>query len=118
MECTIQVRSGGEWKTVASDTLGADTSIVYFTNDDGKYIAVYETDAVKLVLKTANGSQVSIAELDVLGPTGDNVEFRKAGEGTVAIGRLTADYMRKDRRFRRIPLSSQEATKEALPIMC
>ena len=92
VECTIQVRSGGEWKTVASDTLGADTSIVYFTNDDGKYIAVYETDAVKLVLKTANGSQVSIAELDVLGPTGDNVEFRKAGEGTVAIGRLTADY--------------------------
>ena len=93
VECTIQVRLDGGWKTVASGTLGAGTSIVYFTNEEGKYIAVYETDAVKLVLKTASGSQVSIAELDVLGPTGDNVEFRKAGEGTVTIGRLTADYV-------------------------
>jgi|GEM_PF-4608891 len=38
------------------------------------------------------GSSISIAELDVLGVTGDNVEFRMADESAAVIGKLTADY--------------------------
>ncbi len=39
-----------------------------------------------------SGSQISIEELDVLGVTGDNVDFRRTDDNTAVIGRLSADY--------------------------
>lgn len=89
----VQVRSGNEWITAASGNFGQDkVTSVPFANGDGKYVSTYSADAVKLILKVSEGSQLSIAELDVLGPTGDNVDFRRTGDGTAAIGRLAEDF--------------------------
>jgi flagellar hook protein FlgE len=72
----------------------AEDSTVYFANGDGKYVSTYEADAVKLVIKNQKGENLSIAELDVLGVTGDNVDFRTATDGsdTTLIGKLKTDY--------------------------
>jgi hypothetical protein len=89
----IQLRSGEEWTTVAEGSFAED-STVYFANGDGKYVSTYEADAVKLVIKNQKGENLSIAELDVLGVTGDNVDFRTATDGsdTTLIGKLKTDY--------------------------
>jgi len=87
------VRSGEEeWIKAAEGTLGGSKTI-YFTNEDNKYISTYNATEAKLVINGKADSKISIAELDMLGVTGDNVDFRSADDGTVAIGRLTSDYM-------------------------
>lgn len=89
---TLYVRAeNGEWTKAASGTLGANKT-VYFENPSHEYVSTYRTDAVKLALKGTQGRTVTIAELDVLAVTGDNVDFRTAGDGTVAIGRLKESY--------------------------
>ena len=90
----IQIYSGGEWLTAAEGTFGQDkVNTVYFANTDHKYVSTYEADAMKLLIKNMNGSEVSIAELDVLGVTGDNIDFRRTGDtDTALIGRLKSDY--------------------------
>ena len=81
-----------EWIEVADGTFNG-SNIVYFSNEDNKYISTYDTTAVKLQILNQNDKSISIAELDVLGVTGDNVDFRKAGEtAEVAFGILSADY--------------------------
>lgn len=88
----IEVLSGGEWITAAEGSFGKDTvNTIHFANADKKYVSTYQASAVRLSLRGA-GSTVSIAELDVLGVTGDNVDFRRTDDNTPAIGRLTADY--------------------------
>ncbi len=88
----VYVMTGGEWVLTADGTFnGSET--VYFANDDDKYISTYSATAVKLVLLNQKNKTVSIAELDVLGVTGDNVDFRRAGEEKAAvIGTLSSDY--------------------------
>lgn len=89
----VCIRQDGEWKEVASGTFGSGkVQEVYFANKDGGSVATYSISAVKLAVKSPIGSKISISELDVLGVTGDNVDFRRSGEGTAAIGRLGADY--------------------------
>ncbi|MDE5768861.1 MAG: fibronectin type III domain-containing protein [Oscillospiraceae bacterium] len=86
------------WVLVAEGTFDG-SGTVYFANADSKYISTYDTTSVKIVLPEQTDKTVSIAELDVLGVTGDNVDFRKA-EGapetsttsTTLIGTLSADY--------------------------
>lgn len=91
-EYEIYVFTDDEWKLTAEGTFnGSET--VYFANDDDKYISTYSATAVKLVLLNQNNSTVSIAELDVLGVTGDNVDFRRTDEeATAVIGTLSEDY--------------------------
>ncbi|MDE7364785.1 MAG: fibronectin type III domain-containing protein [Ruminococcus sp.] len=93
----VYVMTDDEWVLTASGTFkGSET--VYFANDDEKYISTYSATAVKLVLLNQNGKTVSIAELDVLGVTGDNVDFRRAGEeATAVIGILGEDYKYGDK---------------------
>ncbi len=88
----VYVMTGGEWVLTAEGTFkGSET--VYFANDDDKYISTYSATAVKLVLLNQNNKTVSIAELDVLGATGDNVDFRRTDEEKSAvIGTLSSDY--------------------------
>ncbi len=81
----------GSWQEAASGVLGG-SSTVYFENADRKYISTYRANAVKLVIYDQPGQQISIAELDVLGVTGDNVDFRSTLDGTPAIGILSEDY--------------------------
>lgn len=89
---TVAVRADdGSWLNAASgvsDSGGA----VYFENADGKYVSTYKTDAVKLVFSGQAGRKISVAELDVLGVTGDNVELVSTSDGAAAIGILSEDY--------------------------
>ena len=83
----------GEYEMVGEGTLGGSKA-VYFSNGDGAYVSTYEADVLYLYItgQTA-GDLISVAELDVLGVTGDNVDFRRAdGSGTAAIGYLGADF--------------------------
>lgn len=105
----ILVQSDGTWTTVAEGTFSEDTTnTVYFANEDEKYISTYEAEAVKLIIKGKNGSEVAIAELDVLGVTGDNVDFRRAddSDNTTVIGKLKNDYKYGDKDGDVIPKDS------------
>lgn len=91
----------GAWmeKPAATGTFGEESvQTVYFSKHiEGKpmdNIAVYKTTAMKLVIKDPAGSKISIAELDALGRTGDNVDFRRTEDADkkAAIGRLADDY--------------------------
>ncbi|MCM1046268.1 MAG: M60 family metallopeptidase [Candidatus Gastranaerophilales bacterium] len=89
----IQAYTDSGWIKVAEGSLGQEKSdTLYFTNEDGKYVSTYAASAVKLILKAQNSTRISIEELDVLGVTGDNADFRRAEDNTVAIGKLSADY--------------------------
>ena len=87
---SILVRTNGAWQEAAIGYLGGSGTI-FFENADRRYISTYKADAVKLVIYDQPGQEISIAELDVLGVTGDDVDFRRA-DGTAAIGRLSEDY--------------------------
>jgi len=91
--CEIQVCQDGQWIPVAEETFDGSKT-VYFANGDEKYISTYAASAVKVMIRGQNGTKLSIAELDVLGVTGDNVDFRRTGNAgnTAVIGNLTADY--------------------------
>ncbi|MDE7280480.1 MAG: M60 family metallopeptidase, partial [Ruminiclostridium sp.] len=81
----------GAWTEAAKGTFGGDKS-VYFSNEEGKYVSTYKTDAVKLVIPNQTGNTFSIAEIDVLGVTGDNVDFRGTSDGVPAVGILSESY--------------------------
>jgi len=88
----IYVMSENQWILAAEGTFnGSET--VYFANDDDKYISTYDSTALKLVLLNQQNKTVSISELDVLGVTGDNVDFRRVNEtSATVIGTLSTDY--------------------------
>ena len=90
----IQVSSDNtEWKTVAEGEMKTgDAETVYFQEGKDPWICTYDVSYVKLELLEANGKKVEIAELDVLGPTGDNVDFVTDGSGALAAGILKNDY--------------------------
>ena len=102
-----QVCCNGSWSKVAEGNLDASgTGTVYFSNEAQEYVSTYAATAVKLILHAADGSQISIAELDVLGVTGDNVNFRRTEDGTLVIGRLATAYQFGDRDTDVIPEGS------------
>lgn len=87
---SIMVRTNGSWQEAASGYLGG-SGTVFFENADRKYVSTYKADAVKLVIFNQQGQEISVAELDVLGVTGDDIDFISA-DGTAAIGVLAEDY--------------------------
>lgn len=87
---TVMVKDGEAWRKAASGV--SDGGTVYFENTDKSYVASYKTDSVKLVISGQSGRRISIAELDVLGVTGDDVDLTSTSDGTAAIGRLSEDY--------------------------
>ena len=91
-EYEIYVMENDEWVlTAEGEFKGSET--VYFANDDNKYISTYVATAVKLVILNQQNTTVSISEIDVLSATGDNVDFRRAGEEkSVVIGTLGKEY--------------------------
>ena len=93
-----------EWTEVVKGSFDdKKVQTVYFENVDGKYVGTYSTDAVKLVIHNQKDTEISISELDVLGVTGDNVDFRSAQDGTSAIGRLASDYQYGETEADKIP---------------
>lgn len=88
---TVMVKvDDGTWVEAASGVSGGEK--LYFENTDGGYVATYKTDAVKLIISGQSGQRISIAELDVLGVTGDNVDFISTSDSSPVIGRLSDDY--------------------------
>lgn len=83
--------NSGSWTEISSGELNGDKTI-YFKNSDGKYVSTYKTDSVKLVIPNQNGKRISIAEIDILGVTGDNVDFRYTDDGTSAAGILSESF--------------------------
>lgn len=86
---------GQNWTSVGQGafdmTDGVDT--VYFSEEsDGAFMSTYDASYLKLVAKGQAGTEISVSEIDVLGPTGDNIEFRQADDGTYAIGYLSEAY--------------------------
>lgn len=90
---TIAVSTDGtNWETVKSGTLAgvSEPQSLYFNKmqADGTpepYMYVYDASMVKLT--AVNQKTISLAELDVLGPTSDNVELVDSG-----FGKLSADF--------------------------
>lgn len=82
----IQISTdGSSWQTLATGTFAGDkVNTVYFPNTEGKpWLCTYDATQLRLIVKAPTGSAVSISELDVLGPTGDNVELLENGIGTL-----------------------------------
>ncbi len=108
----VYVMENNEWILV-SDGAFKGSKTVYFANSDDKYVSTYSATAVKLVLLNQDGKTVSIAEFDVLGVTGDNVDFRRTeGDSTTVIGTLSEDYLYDKVKGETIPKGSLIFTGE------
>lgn len=89
---------GTHWTTVNKGESVSEAGVtkVFFGNPaDASDKQMHTLDAGYLRL-TAPDATMEIAELDVLGPTGDNVEFlfNQGADGTeLAVGRLISDYV-------------------------
>lgn len=99
----IEVSADGEnYTAVKSGTFDFDsdgTAWFYFTNEDVEgaagqdpRIAIYDAAYVRITASGQAGKALSAAEIDLLAPSGDNIEFDKAG-ATEAIGILAEDYV-------------------------
>ena len=95
---SIFVREGnGQWKEAASGTFQPDkVQTVFFESgrkESNDNIAGYQATAVKLAIQNQAGKSIGIAELDVLGVTGDDVDFRRTnGEQKPVIGKLKTAF--------------------------
>jgi hypothetical protein len=79
---------GTNWTSVKSGTLDykeGEVATAYFDKDNDSKLYMYDASYVKIV---ATGQKtLTIQELDLLGPSGDNVELMESGIGT-----LSANY--------------------------
>ena len=95
---TVEVSQDQEaWVTVKENYTGlskAGTSIIWFDaveeGERDSWIGTYDARYVRITL--AHTGAVSIQEIDVCGPSGDNLEFMTAEDGQPAVGILSADY--------------------------
>lgn len=87
----IQISAdGSQWTTVTAGSFdGQQVNTVYFRNENNDpWVCTYDASQLRLVVNAPGGTDIAISELDVLGPTGDNVELTAEG-----IGYLTADFL-------------------------
>lgn len=76
---------GTTWETVKSGTFALDetgSATVYFNKEGDSWLYTYDAAYLRLVAKGARSA--SIAELDVLGQTGDDIDFIEGGIGLLA----------------------------------
>lgn len=87
----IQITSdGSQWNTVATGTFsGQEVNTVYFPDEEGDpWVTTYDATQVRLIIQSPGNAEISVTELDVLGPTGDDVALQQKG-----IGILTDDFV-------------------------
>lgn len=104
VSCTVQVSTNGtDWKDIYTGTLpeGDETAVVYFPNEDGDWVKTYDASQLRLTIHNPAGGTVMLSELDILGPTGDNVELNVQG-----IGVLKNDYVYEAETGEKIPAGS------------
>lgn len=98
----IQVsKDGNSWTTVKTgsfDLSGSNpTNIIYFDKDaqgGGKQLATHNARFIKLIAKGAK--EISVAELDVIAPPGDNIEIGVSDDNINyknGLGILKEDYV-------------------------
>ena len=106
-EYTVEVSNNGEWTTVASGTFTLEKGVakLFFTNGEDPWVCTYDAQQLRLTVKAPKG-EISVSELDVFGPTGDNIELGATEDGVPAIGRLTADYVYDESTGAAIPAGS------------
>lgn len=80
----------GSWtsvKTGVFDVTGGSQT-VYFNKEDDTWLYAYDTSYVRITALNQKGTDLSISEIDLLGQTGDNIDFAQ----TDSIGILKEDY--------------------------
>ncbi len=111
-DVTVEVSADGEtWTTVKehyAGILGTAEATIWFDSvkEDKRdeWIGTYDARYVRITFTKAGS--VSIKEIDICGPSGDNLEFMKAGDGQPAIGILSKDYQYGDKNEDVIPQGS------------
>lgn len=90
----IEVSSDDKtYTTVAEGTfnLNEGSQTIYFSDNLKETIVTYEIRYIKVSATGQKNEEISISEFDILGPSGDNVEFDK-NNGEVYIGKLSETY--------------------------
>lgn len=95
---TVQVSTDeAAWTTVKeiSNLNGSENeATVWFDSvnegERDKWIGTYDARYVKLTITQAGN--ISINEIEICGPSGDNIEFMQTDSGKPSIGIITADY--------------------------
>lgn len=67
---------------------------MYFNNGEDPWVTSYDASYIRITLNGYKNKEVSLGEIDVLGPTGDNIEFHTV-DGTTAIGILSNIFLSK-----------------------
>ena len=108
----IEVSTDGSTWTPVSDwsktTTSGSSEMVWFDSvkaeENSKWIGTYDARYVKLTITGL--ASVSINEIGVCGPTGDNIEFHETESNTPSIGLLSADFQYGDKAEDVIPADS------------
>lgn len=69
---------------------------MYFNNGEDPWVTSYDASYIRITLNGYKNKEVSLGEIDVLGPTGDNIEFHTV-DGTTAIGILSKDFIYQEK---------------------
>ena len=76
----------------AGCALGADgTATLYFDNGEDPWVCTYDARYLRITAVGQANHPLSVGEVDVFGPSGDNVELTEA-DGIPAIGVLKSDF--------------------------
>lgn len=108
-EYKVEVSEDGQnYKKVkdGSFSLSGDSTIVYFENDKDPWVCTYDAAFVRLTAVGQAGKELSISELDLYGPSGDNVELSSTENGQSGIGLLESDYVYDTTSNAKIPKGS------------
>ena len=103
----IQVSQDNEtWTTVAEGKFDTDkdSQQIYFNNGKDEWICTYDATYVKVIVKDKAEKSISVGEIDLIGPTGDNIDFGDLSDNT-AVGILKEDYV-YDKQGGKIPANS------------
>lgn len=96
----IEISSDGSNFTKVKEgtfQLSQGSQTIYFTNrdlegnqDGDPWVATYDTSYLRITAVGQAGEKLSVSEIDILGPSGDNVEWLTKSEASVGI--LKEDY--------------------------
>ncbi len=105
----IEVSMDGENYTKVKEgtfNLSGGVQTVYFENGKDPWVCTYDAVYIKLTAVGQSGTELSITELDLFGPSGDNVELLSDENGQPGIGVLKEDFVYEDSTGAKIPAGS------------
>lgn len=94
---------GTTYREVKTGNLNTTAARLYLDNEEKGWICTYDAAFVKLTV--IGKTELSISELSLYGPSGDNVEFLSAS-GQTGIGKLASDYIYDEGLNKKIPAGS------------